>query len=415
MIKTPASLPSLVVLSASALMGGCSSRTESAPPPAAPAPAAPEESRREHEIRVVMAMRSRGEITDAQALRLVAALNGEPLAEAVRPSGAPVVAPAAPTPAPAPASAAVVSVAPAPVSSSAGYVAGARVTARLRSAGSDSMDRIMDRWTKGFAACHEGLRTSHEGKGSSTAVPALIEGRADFGPMSRPPKADETARFVARFGYAPTVIRTATDALAVYLHPSNPLAKRGLTLKQVDAIFSSTRKRGGAAVTTWGDLGAEGEWKAAPVRVYSRNSASGTYAFFKDEALAKGEFRADTAFLPGSAEVIAAVAGDKFGAGYSGIGFKSASVAAVPLAAEEGRPPVTPDEAGATSGAYPLARGLYVAINRRPGDPASDLQREFIGYILSETGQSDVAAEGFFALSPKDRVAEAAKLRYNAE
>ena len=419
-------LPASVFASAvAATLSGCSAGRETSvttvPPPgpgrsgapsspSAPAPAA-DASHREREIRVVMEMRERGEINDAQALRLIAALNGVTVPRAPAPAAVPVaesppVAPSGVAPSPAPVVAAF---------KDSGYKAGARLTGRLRSVGSDSMDRVMERWTKGFGAHHEGLRSSHEGKGSSTAVPALLEGRADFGPMSRPLKAEELARFESRFGYAPTQIRTAVDALAVYVHPANPLAAKGLTLKQLDAVFSASRKRGGAAVLTWGDLGASGEWKAAPVRLYSRNSASGTFAFFKDEVLLKGEFRDDMKQLVGSAEVVSAVAADKFGIGYSGIGYKTSAVAALPLAPDEKSAAVEPGEAGAVSGAYPIARGLHVVINRKPGEAASDLQREFIAYVLGAEGQAAVEAEGYFALPPRERAGELAKLRYNAE
>ena len=417
----------LQFLAVAALLAGCASKTESLP---AVAPAEPRErqapaevsprgpaadnAHREREIRAVMEMRERGEINDAQALRLIAVLNGVSTAPAV-PRQEPVVSAASATPAASTASSVAVSAQAVLATKVSGYKPSAKVTARLRSVGSDSMDRVMERWIKGFSAHHEGLRAGHEGKGSSTAVPALLEGRSDFGPMSRPLKAEEIARFESRFGYTPTQVRVAVDALAVYVHPSNPLAGKGLTLKQLDAIFSASRKRGGTAVVTWGDLGATGEWKAAPVRLYSRNSASGTYGFFRDEVLQKGEFRDETKFLPGSAEVVAAVGADKYGIGYSGIGYKTEAVAAVPIASAEGAQPVVPNEAGAQSGAYPVARSLSVVINRKPGEAASDLQREFIGYILSESGQADVVAEGYFAVPVKERAGELGKLRYNAE
>lgn len=420
-------LLSLHSLALAALVTGCAARPESVPPVAPPveparphaqaqaAPAVPaaDNAHREREIRAVLEMQQRGELTDKQALRLIARLNGiTPTQDgASGPSGA------------APAAVAVVAaVAPAaaPVSAvsaphAGAYKPAAVMTGRLRSIGSDSMDRVMERWTKGFSKFHPALRAGHEGKGSSTAVPALLEGRADFGPMSRPLKAEEIARFEARYGYAPTQIRTAVDALAVYVHPTNPLAGKSLTLRQVDAAFSASRKRGGSDVVTWGDLGATGEWKAAPVRLYSRNSASGTYGFFRDEVLLKGDFREGTRFEAGSAEVVAAVASDKFGIGYSGIGYKTAAVAAVAIAADETKPAVSPDEKSAVSGSYPIARSLSVVINRKPGETASDLQREFVTYILSGEGQSDVAAEGYFAIPEAERGAELNKLRYNAE
>lgn len=403
-------------LALSVVLGGCTvaTRDTTPAPAAAPIVAAPlhapaaDNAHREREIRAVLDMQQRGELTDAQALKLIARLNG------VGTDTAPV--PAKPeTGAMPPAPRAKAVAAAESTAKVSGYKAACRLTGRLRSVGSDSMDRVMARWTRDFVAFHPELRTSHEGKGSSTAVPALMESRADFGPMSRPLKAEELAAFETRFGYSPTQIRTAVDALAVYIHPANPLSTKGLSMAQVDAAFSAVRKRGGKQVVTWGDLGATGEWAAAPVRCYSRNSASGTYGFFKDEVLLKGDFRGDTQFLPGSAEVVSAVAGDKYGIGYSGIGYKTDKVAALPIIVESGKPAVVPDEAAAVTGRYPIARSLSLVIHRKPGEAASDLHREFITYTLSPEGQAAVRAEGYFPLPEAEVAAELVKLRYNAQ
>jgi phosphate transport system substrate-binding protein len=403
-------LVTLNALALGAFLAGCSSgESQSAVTPAADTAAT-----RDADIRAVLSMQRRGEITETQAIRLIGALRGMPVEDAASaPRAVGTTDTAAVAPAPVIAVASVAS--PAAMSSKDGYKPGAEVTGRLRSTGSDSMDRIMADWAKGFAAYHPKLRLSHEGKGSSTAVPALLEGRADVGPMSRPLKREEIAQFEQKFGYAPTQIRTAVDALAVYVHPANPILKAGLTLKQIDAVFSASRKRGGTAVVTWGDLGLTGDWKGALVRVISRNNASGTYGFFRDEVLSKGDFREDAKFLPGSAEVVAAVGADKFAIGYSGIGYKTAAVAAVNIAADDKSGYKEPSEANAVTGEYPIARGLFVTINRKPGEPASDLHREFVNYILSPDGQDAVKREGYFAVPTKEVSLELLKLRYNAQ
>ncbi len=395
----------LHTLALGAFLAGCSSG-ESTPVSGAGSEAA---APRDADIRAILNMSWRGEISDTQAIRLIAALRGISLDDA-----APAVATTAPAPVVAPVTHEPVSThaaePAAPRGVKRGYKPGIQIAGRLRSTGSDSMDRIMEEWAKGFAAYQPKLRVSHEGKGSSTAVPALLEGRADVGPMSRPLKKEEIAQFESKFGYAPTQIRTAVDALAIYVHPDNPILATGLTTKQLDSIFSATRKRGGAAVTTWGDLGLTGEWKGAPVRLFSRNSASGTYGFFRDEVLAKGEFREETKFLVGSAEVVAAVAEDKFAIGYSGIGYKTPSVAVVKIAATETSGYKEPTEANAVTGEYPVSRSLFVTLNRKPGDPVSDLHREFVAYILSDEGQDAVRREGYFALPAKEVPAELVKL-----
>ncbi len=392
----------LASLALAVFFAGCSSPSTPVAPAETDRPTRVEKTAPDADIRVILELQRRGEITETQALRIIAALRGMlPPAEA-RPAP-----PQARAPAPAAPNAASVSE---PVSRPSGYKAGAELTGRLRSVGSDSMDRMMEEWSKGFSLHHPRLRLTHEGKGSSTAVPALLEGRADVGPMSRPLKREEIEMFERRFGYAPIQIRAATDALAVYVHPSNPVAAKGLTLAQIDAVFSASRKRGGAPVVTWGDLGAEGEWKSAPVRVVSRNSASGTYGFFRDEVLLKGEFREDTRYLVGSAEVVAAVEADRFAIGYSGIGYKTPGVAAVRVASDAKSGYREPTETNAASGAYPVTRGLFVTLHHKPGEPVSELHREFVRYILSPQGQEAVRREGYFPVPTREVPSELQKL-----
>lgn len=403
----PRLLPASLALAA--LLSGCSSAPEAVPPVNTSTPSAYESDG----IRVVLDMRRRGEIGDAQAMRLVAAMRGVNL-DAAPSASAPESATSNATPIPTPVVTVPVPVATAPAArerpSGAGYKPGAEVAGRMRSVGSDSMDRIMEEWTKAFSGYHPRLRFTHEGKGSSTALPALLEGRADIGPMSRPLKADEIAKFREKFGYAPTSLRVAVDALAVYVHPSNPILKTGLTLRQLDAAFSSTRKRGGAAVVTWGDLGLTGDWKDAPVRVYSRNTASGTHGFFREEVLSKGEFREGATYLPGSAELVAAVGADRYAIGYSGIGYRTDAVGAVPVAVSEKTAFVAPTEAAALSRSYPVSRDLYLVLNRKPGEPASPSVREFSRFVLSAEGQACVHREGYFPVPVAELPAELAKV-----
>jgi phosphate transport system substrate-binding protein len=153
--------------------------------------------------------------------------------------------------------------------------------------------------------------------------------------MSREMKADESNKFEQKFGYKPTVVRVALDALAVYVHKDNPI--QSLTLQQVDAIFSSTRKSGAPSdITTWGQLGLTGEWAGKAISLYGRNSASGTYGYFKEHALAKGDYKATVKEQPGSAAVVQGVSADLGGIGYSGIGYKTSEVRAVPIVGKDG-------------------------------------------------------------------------------
>lgn len=278
------------------------------------------------------------------------------------------------------------------------YIKTAAVRGRLRSIGSDTMDVMMADWEKDFKNYHQGIRVIHEGKGSSTAIPALVEGQSDFGPMSRAVKPAEVEKFEAKFGYPPTSLPVAIDALAVFVHPDNPIRDRGFSMSELDAIFSSTRRRGGSKdIVTWGDLGLTGAWANKPINVYSRNQASGTYGFFKDEVLNKGEFKTTNRELAGSEEVVRSVENDPYGIGYSGFGYKTPGVAIVPLS--NGGAMVEANQENAVSGAYPLARNLYLTINQAPGQEPKTLHAEFIRYVYSAEGQQKVSDNGYFPVS----------------
>lgn len=270
------------------------------------------------------------------------------------------------------------------------------VSGNLNSIGSDTLNNLMTLWAEGFRAIYPNVNIQIEGKGSSTAPPALIEGTAQLGPMSRPMKATEIDAFEKRYGYKPTEIKVAIDALAVFVHKDNPIT--GLTMQQLDGIFSSTYKTGSKPINTWGDLGLSGEWANRPLSLYGRNSASGTYGFFKEHALKNGDFRATVKEQPGSSSVVQGVASDLRGIGYSGIGYKTAGVKAVALAGTAGDKPQEPSLENCLTGAYPLARFLYVYINKNPKEPTDKLVHEFIKFINSKQGQEVVVKDGYYPM-----------------
>ena len=146
------------------------------------------------------------------------------------------------------------------------YQKASGVSGNINSVGSDTMNNMMALWAEAFRKMYPNVKIQIEGKGSSTAPPALIAGTSQFGPMSRAMRATEIDQFEAKYGYKPTQLRTSYDALAVYVNKDNPLEK--LTLAQVDAAFSKTRRRGGKNAATWGDLGLTGDW-AAPADLAS--------------------------------------------------------------------------------------------------------------------------------------------------
>jgi phosphate transport system substrate-binding protein len=277
------------------------------------------------------------------------------------------------------------------------YKAVQGVSGNIKSAGSDTMVNLVTSWTESFKKIYPSVVTEVEGKGSGSAPPALISGAANIGPMSRVMKDQEADDFEKKFGYKPTAVPTSIDMLAVYVHKDNPIAS--LTLEQLDAIFSKTRKSGAAReITTWGDLGLTGEWKDKPISLYGRNSTSGTYGYFKEHALAKGDFKDTVKEQPGSSAVVQSVSSDKYAIGYSGIGSKTADVRAVPLAKDAKTAVVEAIPENAYSGKYPLSRLLYIYVNLQPGKELDPVRREFFRYILSRQGQEDVVKEGYFPL-----------------
>ena len=271
------------------------------------------------------------------------------------------------------------------------------ISGEIKSVGSDTMNNLMAFWGEGFKKHYPNVTTEVEGKGSSTAPPALIAGTSNFGPMSREMKSTEIDEFEAKFGYKPTALPTSIDMLAVYVHKDNPL--QGLTLAQVDAIFSQTRKGGLADdITTWGQLGLAGDWAQKPISLYGRNSASGTYGYFKKKALFGGDYKNSVKEQPGSSSVVGGIAQDSFGMGYSGIGYKTADVRALALGKDEGAL-VEASAANAYTGKYPLARFLYVYINHKPNGELDPLRREFVRYIFSKQGQEDVLKAGYYPVT----------------
>jgi phosphate transport system substrate-binding protein len=278
------------------------------------------------------------------------------------------------------------------------YQSKSGISGNLKSIGSDSLNNLMTLWSEGFRSQYPNVRIEIEGKGSSTAPPALVAGTANFGPMSRPMKGAEIDAFEKKFGYKPVAMRTAVDALAVFVHKDNPV--QCLSLQHVDAIFSKTRKGGAAKeARTWGDVGLTGAWASQPISLYGRNSASGTYGYFKEVALFDGDYKDSVKEQPGSSTVVQGVASDKYGIGYSGVGYKTADVRSVPLSAETGGRCYDANADNAYSGLYPISRFLYIYVNKNPNQALDPLRAEFVRYVFSKQGQEAVIKDGYFPVT----------------
>lgn len=271
------------------------------------------------------------------------------------------------------------------------YKAVQGVSGKIRSIGSDTMNNVMTHWAENFKKLYPGVDIEIEGKGSSTAPPALIEGQSQFGPMSREMKKEEIDKFEAKFGYKPTALRTGIDCLAVYVHKDCPLNE--ITFEQLQKVFSVS-----GPDMTWDQLGVtDPRYKGKTISLYGRNSASGTYGFFKEHALGKKDFKATVKEQPGSSSVVQGVASDLFSMGYSGIGYKTANVKSLKVA-QKGKP-VEPTVENAYNGSYPLARYLYVYINYDKSIGLDPLRKEFIRMIFSKEGQEGIVKDGYIPIT----------------
>ena len=279
-----------------------------------------------------------------------------------------------------------------------GYEKTSGVSGNLSSVGSDSLANLMTLWAEEYKKAYPNVNIQIQAAGSSTAPPALTEGTANLGPMSRAMKDNELQAFEKKFGYKPTAVPVAIDALAVFVHKDNPIKQ--LTMQQVDGIFSATKLCGGSDISKWGDLGLTGEWADKPIQLFGRNSVSGTYGYFKEEGLCKGDFKANVNEQPGSASVVQSISSTVNAIGYSGIGYRTASVRAVPLVNKKGEVEEA-NETNALSGKYPLARFFYVYVNKAPNKPLSPLEAEFVKLVLSQQGQQVVVKDGYIPLPAK--------------
>ena len=280
------------------------------------------------------------------------------------------------------------------------YTVVSGVSGNLSSVGSDTLANLMTLWAESFKRYYPNVNIQIQAAGSSTAPPALTEATASLGPMSRKMKSRELAAFEDRYGYKPTAIPVAIDALAVYVNKDNPI--EGMSIPQVDAVFSSTRKCGlKHDISNWGELGLDGKWRNRDIQLYGRNSVSGTYGYFKKKALCKGDYKNNVNEQPGSASVVQSVSSSLNGIGYSGIGYKTSGVRAVPLSKKQGGKFVEATPANAVAGKYPLSRFLYIYVNKHPNQPLPPLEKEFMKMALSRQGQEIVIKDGYIPLPAK--------------
>ncbi len=268
----------------------------------------------------------------------------------------------------------------------------------LTVAGSDTMHHLTDSWASDLRQLYPGLTIKVESTGSEHGLNRLLEGKAQIAAMSRRMTPSEIVEFKREFGYEPTEVSVAIDALAIFVHKDNPI--EGLTLAELDAVFSKDRRRGlKYSLQTWGDLMLDGEWTDAPIHLYGRNSASGTTIFFREHVLDGAAIKPAMTVCPGSASVVVELMKDRFGIGFSGIGYRTSGMRAVPIATAQGGRYVEPSFESAMNGSYPLRRPLYLYVNKALKTTAPPIVAEFVKFALSAQGQKTVIAQGYYPLT----------------
>ncbi len=282
------------------------------------------------------------------------------------------------------------------------------ISGNLSSIGSDTLANVMALWGEAFKSYYPNVNVQIQAAGSSTAPPALTEGTAQLGPMSREMKRKEIEAFEKRYGYKPTAVRVAVDALAIFVHKDNPI--KGILLHDVDAIFSSTRRCGSSLpITKWSQLGLSDHWQQRDIQLFGRNSVSGTYGYFKKVALCNGDFRNTVNEQPGSASVVQSVASSVNAIGYSGMGYKTSGVRAIAVGKDKSNL-IEPTKDNAALGKYPLARFLYIYVNKTPNKPLPPIEQEFLKMVFSLQGQGIVQKDGYVSVPKSIAMAEMEKL-----
>lgn len=284
----------------------------------------------------------------------------------------------------------------------------AGITGSISSVGSDTLAGMTTLWFEEFKRIYPSVNGQVQASGSSTAPPALTERTAQLGPMSRPMRNREIEAFEREHGYKPTELRVAIDAIGIFVHRDNPI--QGLNFTQLDQIFSVTLRCGATKpLETWADLGMDYPWAKRGMQLFGRNSVSGTYGYFKKNALCGGDFKSSVNEQPGSASVVQSVSSAINTIGYSGIGYQVSGSKLLPIA-KQGSDYVEASQENILSGKYPLSRYLYVYVNKHPFKPLSPIEQEFIRFIYSAQGQALVSKDGYVPISPDIAMRELAKV-----
>lgn len=285
---------------------------------------------------------------------------------------------------------------------------GLTIDRHFKAGSSDVLPSLVEAWVAGFRRHFPGfsLELARPLAGSIGAR-ELIAGRLDLVFVSRELKPTDISDFRASYGHDPFSVPVSggsyrhfgfLDALAFMVHPDNPIER--LSLQQLDAILSTTRHRGGAAIRTWGDLGLSGEWADRPINVYGIRPWNGIEEFVRQRVMSvdgrRGEWREDMHFDPTFFPIARRVSADPSGLGYTGMSVVDSAVKVVQVGTEDGSAYVAPTYEAVASAEYPLSRLIYLNTDRPPGQPLDPGLHEFLRFILSADGQAVVARHAIF-------------------
>jgi len=271
------------------------------------------------------------------------------------------------------------------------YESVAGLSGNIISIGESTTTNLVARIATEFRRMYPDVAIQVTSSPMSIGPAALLDGRADLVPMSRPLNPEDIQNFTKKYGYPPTEIKVAADALAIYVEKGNPVT--GLTLGQLDGIFSRTQRRGDSSIETWGQAGLTEEWADRRITLYGYGPEDGAHQAFQQQVLNGGAFRLSMLVEGGGSSIVQGVAADPAAIGFASVFFASKRVRIVQLAGADGRF-YAPTEENVRSNKYPLSRFLYVYVNKPPRQPLGGPAREFLLFLLSREGQQIVADGG---------------------
>jgi phosphate transport system substrate-binding protein len=245
--------------------------------------------------------------------------------------------------------------------------------------GSDTMVILSQKWAEIYMKKNPGASIQVTGGGSGVGLAALINGSTDIANSSRPIKSTEVEKLKARYNTLGVEIPCAKDGLSVYLNKANPITT--LTIKQIGLIFAGK-------ITNWKEVGGPD----AGIKLYGRESSSGTFGFFKDNVV-RTDFSPTCQTLPGTAAIVNAVKKDKYSIGYGGAAYAE-GVKDCAVKKDDKSPAILPTAATIKNHTYPITRYLYMYLKSRPTGET----KAFVDWILSSEGQAIIAEVGYYPL-----------------